>query len=567
MGFSITRGGLSVISLALLLAAHASPGRAQVNVRSSPPAEPMDIGQPDAGDAECELIKAIASLEGPAPTMTLEGSFCADPAVYIGSSGGTFEPLAIAGSGPDFIDVDMTGHTDPGTFVVIVECPDGSCALDVTLGAVGPEGPAGATGPVGPAGPTGPQGAPGAPGYGGVQAGAVQVMPAPGYSDIVTTEVVPFSPSYVMEPVFFMTGTSPPVGSPSILGVTNTHFTVEYTQKGAFYPAIDPGGEGPSSLASISGNPALAYSPFSGPLRYVRATDASGTSWGTPVTLVAGPTAAARLVEVAGNPAISYQDAINADLWYVRAADTLGTEWDAPIAVHVGAAQVGEHSSLAVIGGNPAVSYYWSGTVQDLKYKRAADALGTAWGAFVSVDTAGDVGRYASLAEVDGRPAISYYDNTNGDLKYVRATDASGTSWGAPIAVDNSGEVGWYTSLAVIAGNPAISYCGVTNGDVKYVRATDASGTSWGAPIGVAGGCGTSTSLVVIAGNPAIGWGCGYARATDALGTTWELVSDVCAKGNPSIVEISGEPFIVNNATVPVKNTTPGSITWVAVGQ
>ena len=42
----------------------------------------------------------------------------------------------------------------------------------------------------------------------------------------------------------------------------------------------------------------------------------------------------------------------------------------------------------------------------------------------VTVDPVGDAGHFASMAVVNGNPAVSYLDNSNNVLKYVRANDA-----------------------------------------------------------------------------------------------------------------------------------------------
>jgi len=131
------------------------------------------------------------------------------------------------------------------------------------------------------------------------------------------------------------------------------------------------------------------------------------------------------------------------------------------------------YTSLAVVNGTPAISYYDS-TNSNLKFVRASDASGTAWGTPVTLDSTGTVGSYTALAVVNGNPAISYHDNTNGDLKYTSATDANGTMWATPVSLDSTGTVGTYTSLAVVNGNPAVSYYDATNANLKFVAIPEA---------------------------------------------------------------------------------------------
>jgi len=130
---------------------------------------------------------------------------------------------------------------------------------------------------------------------------------------------------------------------------------------------------------------------------------------------------------------------------------------------------VGQYASLALVDGRPAIAYREGSPNYDLKYVRASDATGSSWGTPVTVDSTGSVGEYASLAVVYGRPAIAYRDSvTNYDLKYVRASDAAGSSWGTPVTVESSGDVGEYASLAVVAGRPAIAYYDDTNRDLRF---------------------------------------------------------------------------------------------------
>ncbi|GEM_PF-1077868 len=242
---------------------------------------------------------------------------------------------------------------------------------------------------------------------------------------------------------------------------------------------------------------------------------ANGQTWGTPVPAEPVTDEGGDLGQystqcvVNGNPAIAYYDATNGDLKFVRATDADGTAWGTPVTVDA-ADNVGQYTSLLVVNGYPAIAYY-DVTNQDLKFAVASDADGTTWGTPVALDVTGDVGQYTSMQIVSGNPAIAYYDVTNGDLKYIRATDANATAWGTPVSVDATGNVGKDASMQVANGNPAIAYYDVGNGKLKFARATDATGTAWGTITTNPSGrnCpnyGAHASLQIVNGNPAIAY-------------------------------------------------------------
>lgn len=307
-----------------------------------------------------------------------------------------------------------------------------------------------------------------------------------------------------------------------------------------------------TSMAIVHGRPAIAYYDFTGGnLKFVRANDSLGSTWGAPVSVdVTNDVGAhASLAVVSNNPAISYYDSTNGDLKFVRANDSDGANWGTPVVVDA-PGSVGSFSSLAVINGFPAISYY-DVTNGDLKFVRAIDSIGSAWGAPKLLDTNENVGMYTSMAVINGNPAIGYFDVTNADLKYVRASDAYGAAWDMPVNVDWVGNVGLHLSMKEIDGRPAISYLDTGTNHVKYVRAIDSNGAFWGMSwlVGEAGGEGAFTSLAVFNSLPAIsysgypnGW-VRFARANTVNGESWmepEILDNTAAGAFTSLINNSG---------------------------
>jgi hypothetical protein len=286
-----------------------------------------------------------------------------------------------------------------------------------------------------------------------------------------------------------------------------------------------------ASLCVVNGNPAISYYDATAQyLKYIRAYDQLGTVWSSSVTVASAGSVGqyTSMTVVNGYPAISYYDVTNGDLYFVRASDANGSTWGTPFKVDGISSNVGQYTSLAVVNGYPAISYY-DVTNADLKYVQASAIDGSVWSnSSITIDASGTVGQYSSLCVAGGNPAISYYDGTNGDLKYVQASNVDGTAWNnSPITIDASGLVGQYTSLSIVNGNPAISYYDVSNVDLKYVRASNANGSLWNSPISIDATDGQYTSLSVINGRPAVGYYDGvnrklrYQRAADISGSSW----------------------------------------------
>lgn len=263
---------------------------------------------------------------------------------------------------------------------------------------------------------------------------------------------------------------------------------------------------------------------------------------------------------VNGRPAAAYAAATTyQSLKYVRALDADGFTWASPITIEAtNQAEVGSSASMCIINGNPAIAYcgvYSSTTNRAVRFVRAMDPNGDSWGAPVTVVTSAPIpGIFAlSMCEVNGAPAIAYcLDSPAYDLKYVRASDANGTSWPSGITVDTTATEGVGSPLiTIVNGNPAIAYDHDTGRTVKkYIRASNNIGSSWGASITVSTNSGGAPTLAIINGRPAMAFANYFVRASDANGDSWPVAGIShppwdSAAGDPHLNVIGGLPVMV----------------------
>jgi len=230
-----------------------------------------------------------------------------------------------------------------------------------------------------------------------------------------------------------------------------------------------------SSLCVVQGCPAIAWDTLSSGsiIMYQRATDSLGSSWNSSMTVLQG----------SGSPFLSRLTYFGESLVIVAngisvftyAVDDVGTSWSTVVSSDCPPGT----QDFGFVNGKPgaAVGYGEPGV---LRYYSADDPLGATWSLPTVIEYLSKV-EMPQLIECTGRPGISYHDDTFGALKFVRAENFSGTAWGMELTLDLG--VSFANRLLIADGRPAVFYVDYYSEELKFVAANNAEGTSWGLPI------------------------------------------------------------------------------------
>ncbi len=222
----------------------------------------------------------------------------------------------------------------------------------------------------------------------------------------------------------------------------------------------------------------LAGSPES--VLFMRSIDEEGKIWLDAVTVieeVALGDARTSLILAEGNPAIAFSS--TSGLTYVRANDPMGDSWGEQKQI-TGESVVTSHMTL--IDGRPAIAFANAGMI---RYTISQDPRGDAWARIQSI--AGELDMRTgklTLAEINGNPAVAFHDYAIGGgymVKYVFGSSPDGGVWEV-VNVAEPDLAKPYISLAEVAGRPAITYGKWGGDELVFVRANDADGRDWPSP-------------------------------------------------------------------------------------
>lgn len=184
-------------------------------------------------------------------------------------------------------------------------------------------------------------------------------------------------------------------------------------------------------------------------------------------------------VDSNGIPFVSYYDSTSGQLKILHCGNAACNAGNSIVKPDTNGSNGVQSSIKLNTAGNPVVAYF-DFTNSALKMLFCGNSNCSSGNSIVTVDSAGDVGRYPSLMlDSNQKPVVSYLDLTNGKLKVVHCGNTNCTSGNSISSISGPGIVGYYSSLSLDSSNiPTISYYDSSNGDLNIVKCNDANCTT-----------------------------------------------------------------------------------------
>lgn len=215
------------------------------------------------------------------------------------------------------------------------------------------------------------------------------------------------------------------------------------------------------SMSIVNGRPAISYyAPNTQELIFVRANDVFGNGWSNfkiaDTNGNVGQMSELRVVN--GHPAISYIDLTtncNNFLKYVRALDADGNNWGSPITIRELGCGCCQRSKFEIINGHPTLMYRNNGGGGHLEYVRANDPDGNSWPTPMLLGTNKDPNE---LTVINGLPValVSLFNIDSLGIQF--ANDANGSSWGTVDTLNLGTAIQEKASLRILNDSVRVVY-------------------------------------------------------------------------------------------------------------
>ena len=258
------------------------------------------------------------------------------------------------------------------------------------------------------------------------------------------------------------------------------------------------------------------------------------------------------------------------ELRYAIAQNSSGTAWNDPVTV-LTMDYYGNiiPEDFAVINGMPAFCYsYLYNDPPGYFYITAIDIEGSAWTEGSLMLPLEDWAGGFSLAEFDGRPAVSFIYGPHHTLHYMRAEEDFGTLWPEPLELDSAEPLARKTDMLLAGSVPAIAY--LSDKSISYISATDSKGNQWYEPTRVIEDSGFLTFTPPLSGvwtedGPAIVFGSElptpgevqllFKRALHIQGLSWDtpvpIYGSCCDSDDPSVALHGGNIYVAFQGYLP----------------